>query len=143
MSTHIDTVSSDLVSFWYHWDLGYSPGAKSLAKVFGEGWLDNNKFCFTNAVRCRTEGNAAPSAEMVANCKRYTKRFLFGRKLVVLMGGVARNQVWAGEELPSQGKIVKNATYGNVMILPHYVTWKNDIQVERWAEEFKKFKESL
>ena len=68
-----ESLCDDPIQLWYEWDFGTSYAENRLATLFGKGWLSSDEYLYTNAVRCRTPGNKAPSAEMVENCYEWTK----------------------------------------------------------------------
>lgn len=126
-----DTVLGLMVKNWYDWDFGLSHGNDMLEKLFGFGWLESGKYCFTNAVRCRTPGNAAPSPEMIANCAAWTRMLLINRRATILMGRVALDQT-LGEEAGKLGWGMprKHPRHGVMMAIQHYSTWKGDMTSE-------------
>lgn len=115
----------DIVGF-YNWDFGTSYAAKTLARVFGDGWFRSFKYCYTNAVRCRTYHNATPSEEMLRECARYTVPMMEKRSLVVPIGRLAVTQV---EKVGIIGKLkwgVPHVQVGWPVVFPimHYSAWR-------------------
>lgn len=117
---------SEMESF-YQEDFGTSHGAKVLSRLFGEDWLTNGMFCFTNAVRCRIAANESPSEQMQVSCRSYTKDLIKGRKAIVLMGAIARKQVLQHDaDLVPWGSLRQHPRFGYVFAIKHYAAWKGD-----------------
>lgn len=111
---------------WYMWDFGTSYGCKTLERIFGKDWLTSGTYVYTNAVRCRTKGNATPSLEMKATCRFWTTEMIKDRKAIVLIGKLAAEQLLAGDASSiSFGEIKKHKWYGHVLYIPHYSAWKH------------------
>lgn len=111
-----DNVDS-LIRAWYTFDFSISKGATRLAEAFGEGWLRTGHFCYTNAVLCRTSENKAPSSEMISKCATWTSSLMFGKKLIISVGGVARDQVDA--EMAKYPSLEKTERFH----IAHYSAW--------------------
>lgn len=125
----------------YDVDFITSYGYKQMSKIFGDTWLLNGKFMYTNAVRCRTPGNASPSDEMVSNCMGWTAQLPMPM-IVVLMGKVAMKQFCKMEGKPEleAWKLVrlrkdKGTTY--VITIPHYAAMRSHTDMERAKELFQ------
>jgi uracil-DNA glycosylase len=132
-----------LLKNWYDWDFGTSGGAKRMGQVFGDSWVENGDFAFTNAVRCRTPGNKAPTAEMVDNCTTYTRKLMFNfhLKAIVMMGQVAVGQVLGADAHKlSWATPRRHPKLGIIMSIKHYASWHGeDLKDSReaWARVAK------
>lgn len=108
-----------LISAWYNFDFGESKACKAfLSQILGEGWLKTGTYAFTNAIRCRTQDNHAPSEEMLYQCMRWTKPLLYGKKVIITMGNMATTQI---------SEILKHNESISVLsrlTIPHYSVWK-------------------
>lgn len=112
---------------WYRADYGSSGNAKMLSEIFGNDWLNSEKFLYTNAVRCRTKANATPGEDMVVACNTWTRKLLFASKRsgVVLLGNIAASQLLGKhvDKLPVNS-VRRHPRYGVLLRLPHPATWK-------------------
>lgn len=130
------------IEAWYHADYGSSGNASMVAEVLGEGWLENGTYLYTNAVRCRTEGNHVPTKEMVDTCNTWTRKLFFSHKRegVILLGAIATEQLLGKsiEKLPV-GVVRRHPRFGVLLRLSHPSTWKaKDIKANQVSfEEFK------
>lgn len=126
----------------YDVDFITSYGHNQMSKIFGEGWLTNGRFMYTNAVRCRTVKNAPPSDEMVQNCMGWTAQLPIP-PLVVLMGKVAVRQfcmlmkkseleLWKLVTLNKEKKATK------VLTIPHYAAMRSHDDMNRAKEMFER-----
>lgn len=116
-------------ALWYRWDFGLSYGAKQLALVFGKDWLETGDWLYTNAVRCRTVGNAYPSKEMIENCTSFTKLLTQEREIVIAFSSAAAKQLSAlySVSLPDA---IDVGTKPKLMRISHYTQWsKIDISL--------------
>lgn len=129
--------TADEIVGFYNWDFGESHGRYMLDRIFGEHWLESGRFCYTNAVRCRTPSNQSPSEIMQASCWNWTKRLLAHRRFVVLMGAVARYQVLGSRaaELPwGASRRLKNGVH--VMAIRHYAAWRSTAEINEYQTAF-------
>lgn len=136
------TPTSQLARAVYNVDFSTSYGCKMLGSLLGDDWLDDPRFLFTNAVRCRTAGNTKPSDEMIEKCSVWTRQIVIGRKGLILMGSVAKEQVLGEEaaDLPF-GEMRKHKTYGVVLSIMHYSAWKGGQAIEYKAKVASMLKE--
>lgn len=129
----------------YDLDFITSHGHNQMAKIFGEEWLTNGKFMYTNAVRCRTKDNLSPQPEMVNNCMNWTSQLPIPR-VVVLMGNVAMRQfsnmvkkpeltAWRIVKMKREGEIV------HVLTIPHYAAMRSHEDIEKARDMFQKVAE--
>lgn len=133
-----------VVELFAQWSFERSAGCKSLAAVFGKDWLSKRLIYWTNAVRCRTPENASPSEEMQTSCALWTNKLLAGRKAVVVMGAVARAQLF-GEHADQLewGKLRFNKKLGvHVMAMRHYAVWGRGGSQTK-AEEIAQYAETF
>lgn len=122
-----------------HLVLGYLDFAgtkadSTFAKVFGRGWLESGKFCYTNAIRCRTPNNEAPSNQMRYNCNDWTQLLLPKRKIVVVVGAVAREQV-TRNNMPNGSFRRLSGTGTYVITMTHYSAWRGS-EHDRYRDMF-------
>jgi uracil-DNA glycosylase len=127
----------------YDIDFITSHGHKQMTKIFGDTWLTNGKFMYTNAVRCRTKDNAPPSNEMIENCLAWTYQLPIPQ-IVILMGKIAVKQfctMVGKSELPlwrtvkltrSKSKV----TY--VTTMPHYSAMRSHSDFDDAKRLFEK-----
>lgn len=107
------------IKLFYEWDFMTSGAYNAFSEIFGDGWLRSGEFSYTNAVRCRTPKNAAPSQDMIDACKTYTRS-------VILMTGITRiitvghisTEVMVGKAF-TWGKITQRGSM-RVMPIMHY-----------------------
>jgi uracil-DNA glycosylase len=134
---------SKFMPVWYMWDFYDSPGYKRLSQVFGKGWLMDGQIMWTNAVRCRTEGNATPSKEMLKTCKTWTEQLLEDRKAIIMVGGAARHQIMREEVKKLDWGVPKrHPSLGLILAIKHYSAWKGD-DVKTYRKAVKKLKEAI
>jgi uracil-DNA glycosylase len=117
-----------LMKSLYRLDFESSHGYDVMSKVFGEHWLDD--WLYTNAVRCRTKGNAVPSQAMIDTCDTWTRILTTRRKArcVVFIGSIATGQ-FLGDAAKYVGVGVPKRhpkTRAIMLALPHYVKWHGD-----------------
>lgn len=118
-------VESGLIELYASWGFARSQMRRALNEIFGPDWYENGLFYWTNAVRCRTPKNARPDWDMVDACSLWTDRLLEGRKAVVFVGGVAREQTLpdANKSLP-WGTLRFNKKMGLYMLaVRHPAAW--------------------
>jgi len=126
----------DIMPAFYLWDFYSSPGYKRLCNVFGDDWLLKGEMIWTNAIRCRTPGNAQPSDEMLETCKTWTNQLMEGRKAIIMVGGVARQQVLGEDSVKLEwGAPKKHPTLGYILAIKHYAArgWRDDIKMYKQA----------
>lgn len=130
----------DAVKALYDIDFGTSPACSRMATVFGEGWFESGRFAYTNAVRCRTPGNASPSAEMVANCSVWTKLVISMLKPrgIILLGNVAYSQLFGDSDVIKPLEMKRHKTHGPILRLPHFSAWRYEDSYQM-QELFKSF----
>lgn len=109
---------------WYSRDFGSSYAAKALALVLGEGWLESGRYAFTNAVRCRTEGNATPEEAMITSCSIYTRQLLQRFTGLLVMGRTALDQLNALLGSLIEPLTLTEAKNWVVYAIPHYSAWR-------------------
>lgn len=128
---------------WYTWDFLFSPGYTRMSKVFGKNWLSNGGMIWTNAVRCRTPGNASPSREMANTCITWTQHLLENRNAIIMVGGLARHQILGedAKKLP-WGIPKRHPKLGFLLAIKHYSAWKDD-DVSLYKEAFKRVREKI
>lgn len=136
----VDGVTSNTIKTIYDVDFITSHGYKQMVKIFGENWLTNGKFMYTNAVRCRTVSNASPSDEMLNNCMGWTAQLPIP-PIVVLMGKVAMKQFCAmvkKPELPAWKivKLNKDKKIVHVMTIPHYAAMRSHADIAKAKDLF-------
>jgi uracil-DNA glycosylase len=140
--THEEEINKHM-AFWYSWDFYGSPGHARLAELFGTDWLMTGDIAWTNAVRCRTKGNAHPSSEMMTNCMTWTDQLLEGRKAIIMVGTRARLQVLGEAAIKLEwGAPKKHPTIGFLLAIKHYTAWKGD-DAKIYAEAVKRLKEKV
>jgi uracil-DNA glycosylase len=127
--------NAEAIKSYYDVDFITSFGHNQMAKIFGDTWLTNGKFMYTNAVRCRTKKNAPPSEDMISNCMGWTA-ILPLPKIVVLMGKIAVKQfcVMVGKpELPPWKlvKLNKDKRIIHVLTIPHYAAMRTKEDMEK------------
>lgn len=129
------------ISSWYQWDFGSSLGARRLGEIFGRRWLDSGLFYYTNAVRCRTISNRAPSDEMVENCRRFTMKLIEGRKAIIFVGRMAVAQL-LGEEMNRlrRGELKQHPKYGLLLAVGHYAAWNTHEEIADYVAKANKIK---
>lgn len=131
------------MAFWYAWDFYDSPGYSRLEKIFGQGWLLEGNMAWTNAVRCRTKGNAPPSGNMITACKTWTEQVIEGRKAIIMVGGVARSQVMGEDARKLEwGSPRKHPDLGFILAVKHYSAWKGT-EAKIYADAVKRVKERV
>lgn len=139
--TRMQPATDEGLDLWYSIDFGTSPAAAKMGQVFGEDFVLNPDFVYTNAVRCRTRANATPSDEMITNCIVWTKGLIAMHKPrgIVLLGRVAVAQLLGEKEgeLPVM-TMRKHPTYGPMLALPHHVKWDttNTPRIQKLFAEF-------
>lgn len=140
---------------WYDWDFAFSNGARRLGWMIGnQGWLNTGDFAFSNAVRCRTVKNAAPSGEMLENCAEHSRDLIDlwmksrgneDARLLVLMGAYSVNsfkRLFDMVPLDIQYyEPFKLPLLGTVFPMKHYAVWRGDSN--RVRERFKQVYASL
>lgn len=137
----VDSSNATVLRTIYDVDFVTSYGHTQMSRIFGEGWLTNGRFMYTNAVRCRTPKNASPSEQMVQNCMGWTAQ-LPVPPLVVLMGKVAVRQycmlmkkseldLWKLVTLKHGQKSTK------VLTIPHYAAMRSHADMELAKEMFE------
>lgn len=119
----------------YDVDFATSHGYHEMEKIFGTNWLSTGKFLYTNAVRCRTEKNEAPSDEMESNCMAWTSQLPIP-KVVVLMGKVAMRQFCEMVHKPELDtwkmvKLTRGTKLSHVVTIPHYAAIRSHADLER------------
>lgn len=136
---------ASILPAWYQWDFGTSPGHNHMASVFGSSaWLLNGEVMWTNAVRCRTKNNASPPEAMITACNVWTEALLEGRKAVIMVGNVARQQVLGSEAAKLEwGVPRKHPRFGMVMAIKHYAAWTSSAETKQYAEGFQRIMEKL
>jgi uracil-DNA glycosylase len=130
-------ISGPGTAFWDFWDFIGSHGYQQLTKIFGKDWLMNKKMVWSNAVRCRTPGNATPIDEMIDACSVWTKLMIENRKAIIMVGNVAKHQVLkekAGDL--DWGIPRRHPTLGIVLAIKHYSAWKSG-DAESYRKAFK------
>lgn len=115
-----------LMPSWYSWDFYGSHAHQMLGFVFGPGWLLKGEIMWTNAVRCRTPDNVTPIPDMIAACSTWTQSLIRDRKAVIMVGGIARNQVLGDDaDKLDWGIPRRHPRLGYVMAIKHYAAWKS------------------
>lgn len=137
-------IDATTAKMWYDWDYGTSYGQERLSLLFNGNSHDLG-YCFSNAVRCRTPGNARPSDEFIINCFDHTKALIDlwstynpdpKKRALIVMGNIARWQVFH-EELMPWGKI-KFTDYGHSLAIMHYTAWRSHyIEYQKTIAELK------
>lgn len=131
------------IQAWYTWDFTASPGYSRMAFVFGGAWILDGLVAWTNAVRCRTQGNAAPSLQMVENCRLWTNELLSNREAVVMVGKVARDAILDGDAAKLEwGVPRRHPKLGIVLAIKHYSAWSSRDEAV-YAQAFQRVKEAL
>lgn len=124
-------IDATTAKMWYDWDYGTSWGQERLSILFG-GDQHNLGYCFSNAVRCRTENNSRPPDEMIYNCTDHTKELVRiwsehhpdpKKRVIVAMGAIARWQLF-GAKADAWGKIGFQEEFGHTLSIQHYSSWK-------------------
>lgn len=120
---------------WYDWDFGTSHAQRQLAKVFGERWLSD--VTYTNAIRCRTLGNAAPSKEMVVACSLWTSLLQHEKKVLVFVGRLAAVATLGtvGSRLAPFEPVKWKQQY--IAYLPHYASWRGADAIKQGITMFE------
>lgn len=142
LSKYADSIkSANELKVIYDIDFVTSHGHTAMESIFGEDWLMSGDFMYTNAVRCRTPGNASPSDQMIDNCMGWTSQLPIP-DLVVLMGGIARKQFCKMVKKPELQafKVVKfmhNGTNVHVATIPHYAALKSKADVQKAKETYE------
>lgn len=129
--------SSDAASIKTTYDVDFitSYGYKKMQQIFGDTWLTNGKFMYTNAVRCRTPSNAPPSEQMVQNCMGWTAQLPLP-PVVVLMGKTAMKQFCEMVKKPElsawQSVNLKRGKQSiRVITIPHYAAMRSHSDMEK------------
>lgn len=136
-----DVTTAEAIKTIYDVDFATSYGYHQMEKIFGENWLSNGKFMYTNAVRCRTPKNEAPSEEMELNCMGWTSQLPMP-SVVVLMGKVAMRQfcnMVTKPELPAwkRVKFTYQKNLVHVMTIPHYAAMRSKDDIEKAKSLFE------
>ena len=97
---NFDTVNPLEYLEWYSGWFRISTMCVELEAFFGRGWFDTGLFAITNAVRCRTKNNVAPTDIMASNCRKFTIPLLERYKYVIAMGSIARKQLGINADAP-------------------------------------------
>jgi uracil-DNA glycosylase len=134
--------TAEAIKTVYDVDFVTSHGHAQMSKIFGEGWLTNGKFMYTNAVRCRTKDNLSPQPDMVANCMGWTAQLPLPN-IVVLMGKVAMRQFCELVKKPELDawkmvKLNKDKRLIHVVTIPHYAAMRSHAEMEKAKELFEK-----
>ena len=120
-----------IASAFYRADFEETTQHLRLARVFSRNWLSSGLYYYTNAVRCRTEFNSAPSKEMAGNCLTWTKILSANRSVIVTLGSVASEQVWGSNPpkplIPTKAKIRSSGVTTIAIRAPHPVIWKREV----------------
>jgi uracil-DNA glycosylase len=127
----------------YHLDFRSSNAYNSIAKVFGQDWLET--WLYTNAVRCRTVHNEAPDDDMISACATWTRMLATDRKLkgIVFLGAVAVKQMLGDDaKILGIGSLKRHPKSRVVMLaLPHFVKWQAN-ELDNYRDLIKKMMEA-
>mgnify|MGYP005816412539 CR=1 FL=1 len=112
---------------WYEADFTTSHAYGAIESICGKDWLNSGRYLYTNAVRCRTNGNETSSKEMKTSCATWT-RMLLDRpsvKGVIFIGRLAVEQVLGNDADKLQPMALKKQTKTGLLLLaiPHYSRW--------------------
>lgn len=128
MYEHVHTMQT-----FYDWDFATSSAAQTIAKITGDrDWVTSGHYLWTNSVRCRTEGNTRPDDEMIEACRLYTDMIIENRKAVIVIGDVARQQIF-GDKPITYGEIKRTKSFGLITYFKHQVRW-SDEDIEHYTQ---------
>ena len=126
--------TDEMLRMIYQFEFGLSLRRIELDELFDSDWLENGKFTYTTAVRCRVHKNVVPSLEMIKQCRSFSTHLVYGRDAIFFVGSTARSQYFS--EVPVDD-FVYDKKLGLCVFINEKIAWQN-AHIDRYRNLIKK-----